>query len=52
MWCFVDIHICTTGDAGRHSDGGVLANSDFGQRLERNEMHIPSDQPLPGIFDY
>ena len=32
------------------SDGGVLSSSEFGQQLENDELHIPPDQPLPGIF--
>ena len=28
------------GDTGRHSDGGVLANSTFGQPLEAKELCI------------
>ena len=31
------------GDAGRHSDGGVLVNSTFGQALEAKELCIPTD---------
>ena len=27
------------GDVGRHSDGGVLAHSNFGQALEDNSLH-------------
>ena len=38
---------CTTctGNAGRHSDGGVLSNSDFGQALDNGLLSIPDDQP-------
>ena len=36
------------GDAGRHSDGGVLNNSDFGQALEANALNVPTASPLPG----
>ena len=39
-----------TGDAGRHSDGGIFSNSEFGLRLENKQMFIPSAQPLPGII--
>jgi hypothetical protein len=35
------------GDNGRHSDGGVLTNSEFGQALENGTLSIPSDCPLP-----
>ena len=35
---FVDI-----GDAGRQSDGGVLANSEFGPAIENQSLHIPED---------
>ena len=33
------------GDAGRHSDGGVLGNSEF---LEENKLSIPDGRPLLG----
>ena len=36
------------GDSGRHSDGGVLSNSDFGQALENDSLSIPNACPLPG----
>ena len=36
------------GDAGRHSDGGVLSNSHFGQALEDETLCLPSDSALPG----
>ena len=36
------------GEAGRHSDGGTLSNSTFGQNLEADELHIPDPSPLPG----
>ena len=36
------------GEVGRHSDGGVLSNSAFGQALEENTLSIPSPSPLPG----
>ena len=36
------------GDAGRHSDGGVLSNSEFGKALEENRLLIPNGRPLPG----
>ena len=31
------------GDAGRHSDGGVLSNSAFGKALEGNTLALPQD---------
>ncbi|XP_046841072.1 uncharacterized protein LOC124435166 [Xenia sp. Carnegie-2017] len=40
---FVDI-----GEAGRWSDGGVFANSQFGSAFLNGEMHLPADEPLPG----
>ena len=36
------------GDAGRQSNGGVFANSDFGQAIENQPLHIPRSRPLPG----
>ena len=36
------------GDAGRHNDSGVLANSSFGQALEANALCIPEPSPMPG----
>ena len=39
------------GDAGRHSDGGVLANSDFGQALDEGALMLPDDRALPGEND-
>ena len=36
------------GDAGRHSDGGVLSNSNFGRALQNNSLSLPPDRPLPG----
>lgn len=38
------------GDAGRHSDGGILSNSPFGQALETGALSIPDPSPLPGIL--
>ena len=35
------------GDSGRHSDGGVLSNSVFGQALEQNTLSLPPDRALP-----
>ena len=39
------------GSAGRRSDGGVLANSEFGQALESGSLVLPSPRPLPGTAD-
>lgn len=36
------------GDAGRHSDGGVLSNSEFGKALEAGSLSFPAPRPLPG----
>nr|CAI5825668.1 unnamed protein product [Callosobruchus analis] len=36
------------GAYGSQSDGGVLKNSVFGQRMENNDMNIPRDKCLPG----
>ena len=36
------------GDCGRHSDGGVLSNSTFGQALDSGKLSIPTGRPLPG----
>ena len=36
-------------DVGRHSDGGVLAHSEFGKALEDNSLSFPPSRPLPGI---
>ena len=36
------------GEVGRHSDGGVLSYSAFGQALEENTLCIPAPAPLPG----
>ena len=36
------------GDPGRQSDGGVLANSEFGQAIENQTLHIPRRRPFPG----
>ena len=36
------------GDVGRHSDGAVLAHSNFGHVLEDNSLSFPAPCPLPG----
>ena len=40
---FVDI-----GNSGRHSDGGVLSNSEFGRALDAGKLGLPSPTTLPG----
>ena len=48
-----DAHYCFTlvcvGDAGRHSDGGVLSNSAFGQAMENGELSLPDANAVQGI---
>ena len=39
------------GQIGRHSDGGVLANSEFGKALECGHFKFPSHTSLPGSTD-
>ena len=36
------------GDAGRHSDGGILSNSEFGRALENDSLSLPEPCPPPG----
>ena len=36
------------GDAGRHNDSGVFANSAFGQALDEDRIDFPDDRSLPG----
>ena len=36
------------GEAGCHSDGGVLSNSEFKKALENGSFLIPGPYPLPG----
>ena len=38
------------GAAGRHSDGGVLSSSRFGQSLDNNSLSLPPSKPLPGTL--
>ena len=40
--------IIDVGGYGRTSDGGILANSAFGQALRSGPLQLPPDQPLPG----
>ena len=46
--CYHRFTLVDIGDAGRHSDGGVLSNSAFGQALESGTLSIPDPCPLPG----
>ena len=47
-----DAYYCSTlldiGDYGRHSDGGVLSHSTFGQALESTTLPLPDPENLPG----
>ncbi|XP_022909476.2 uncharacterized protein [Onthophagus taurus] len=36
------------GSYGKNSDGGIVANSALGKRLENATMNVPIDSPLPG----
>ena len=45
-YCFTLIDV---GDAGRHSDGGVLSNSAFGQAMEKQQLSLPEDSLIEGI---
>ena len=40
------------GEAGRHSDGGVLSHSVFGKALETNTLSIPPNLHLQVIILY
>lgn len=44
-YCFTLVDI---GDSGRHSDGGVFANAEFGKRFVRGELNMPVNGCLPG----
>ncbi|XP_018360010.1 PREDICTED: uncharacterized protein LOC108759188, partial [Trachymyrmex cornetzi] len=50
-YCFTLVDI---GAEGRQSDGGIFANSKFGQRLERNKINLPQpsavEPPLPYVL--
>ena len=43
-YCF----ILDIGDVGRHSNGGVISNSDFGRALNDGRFQFPVGCPLPG----
>ncbi|XP_049457690.1 uncharacterized protein LOC125904380 [Epinephelus fuscoguttatus] len=43
--------VIDVGGYGRSSDGGILANSAFGQALRSGTLHLPADLPLPGAED-
>ncbi|XP_048011495.1 uncharacterized protein LOC125245091 [Megalobrama amblycephala] len=49
----VDAHsrfrVIDVGGYGRTSDGGILANSAFGQALRSGTLHLPPDHPIPGV---
>lgn len=40
--------IIDVGGYGQTSDGGILANSTFGQALREDTLHLPQDLHLPG----
>ncbi|XP_011350405.3 putative nuclease HARBI1 [Ooceraea biroi] len=42
-YCFTLVDI---GAERRQSDGGIFANSNFGQRFERNEMNVPQPNAI------
>ena len=45
QYCFTLVDM---GDNGRHSDGGVLSHSNFGQAMESGSLSIPEPANLPG----
>ena len=45
QYCFTLVDI---GDYGRHSDGGVLSHSNFGQAMESGSLSMPEPANLPG----
>ncbi|KAL7403140.1 hypothetical protein ABVT39_025192 [Epinephelus coioides] len=45
QYCF---RVIDVGGQGRTSDGGILANSAFGQSLCSGTLQLPADLPLPG----
>ena len=46
QYCFRFVDI---GDTGRHSDGGVFANSNFGKQLLSNQLGIPPPECLASV---
>ncbi|KAM4541691.1 putative nuclease HARBI1 [Odontesthes bonariensis] len=44
-YCF---RVVDVGSYGRTSDGGVLANSKFGKKLQKRQLDLPRDALLPG----
>jgi len=50
QYCFTLVYV---GDAGRHSDGGVFANSKFGKKLMENSLNIPPHDNIDTeVFPY
>ncbi|XP_029912989.1 uncharacterized protein LOC115363054 [Myripristis murdjan] len=45
QYCF---RVIDVGGYGKTSDGGILANSAFGQALRSGTLPLPADRPLPG----
>ena len=45
QYCFTLVDI---GDYGRHSDGGVLTHSNFGQAMDSGTLSVPEPDNLPG----
>ena len=43
--------VIDVGAYGRSSDGGIFPTSALGMSLERGELNIPEDNPLPGEHD-
>ena len=46
-YCFMLLDI---GNYGRHSDGGVLANSRFDQAIEKCSLHLPDPDFISGNY--
>ncbi|CAD7084400.1 unnamed protein product [Hermetia illucens] len=44
-YCFTYVNV---GCQGRISDGGVFKNTEFGKRLEKNQLKLPKEEALPG----